>query len=367
MAYIYDRPDWPHFRWDVAALAVRLAEVRHHQGRVLGRMEALGFELETEAVFQTVVQDALKTSEIEGEILDREQVRSSVARRLGLDRAGMVPVARPVEGLVAMLLDATQGYAEPLTTERLFHWHRGLFPEGGHGRRAFTVGGWRTDELGAMQVVSGPIGRERVHFRAPAAERIATEMDAFLAWFEARDAGIDPVLKAAVAHIWFVTIHPFDDGNGRIARAIADLALARSEGTGQRFYSLSSRLRIERNDYYATLEATQKGDLDVTTRLAWFLDVLDQALSDAETTLAAFIRKAQVWEILATKTLNDRQRLMINRLLDGFQGKLTTSKWAAIAKCSQDTALRDIEGLIAAGLLVKEPGGGRSTNYALAP
>lgn len=329
-------------------------------------MEALGFELETEAVFQTLVQDALKTSEIEGEILDREQVRSSVARRLGLDRAGMVPVERPVEGLVAMLLDATQGHAEPLTTERLFRWHAGLFPEGGHGRKAFTVGGWRTDELGPMQVVSGPMGRERVHFRAPPAERIDAEMAAFLTWFEAPGTKTDPVLKAAVAHIWFVTIHPFDDGNGRIARAIADLALARSEGTGQRFYSMSSRLRVERSEYYATLEATQKGDLDITVRLAWFLEVLDQALSDAEAALAAVIHKAKVWEHLATRTINDRQRLMINRILDGFQGKLTTTKWAKIAKCSQDTALRDIEGLIAAGVLVKEPGGGRSTSYALA-
>ncbi|MFF8802828.1 MULTISPECIES: Fic family protein [unclassified Methylobacterium] len=366
MSYIYDRPEWPHFRWDEAALATRLAEVRHHQGRLLGRMEALGFELETEAVFQTLVQDALKTSEIEGESLDREQVRSSVARRLGLDRAGMMPVERPVEGLVAMLLDATQGHAAPLTVERLFRWHAGLFPDGGQGRKAFTVGGWRTDELGSMQVVSGPVGRERVHFRAPPAERITAEMDAFLTWFEEPGIRIDPVLKAAVAHIWFVTIHPFDDGNGRIARAIADLALARSEGTGQRFYSMSSRLRVERSSYYATLEAIQKGELDITIRLAWFLDVLDQALHDAETALADVIRKAKVWEILATKALNDRQRLMISRVLNGFQGKLTTSKWAQIAKCSQDTALRDIEGLITAGVFVKEPGGGRSTSYALA-
>ena len=366
MGYNYDRPDWPNFRWDEAALSLRLAEVRHHQGRLLGRMEALGFELEIEAVFQTLVQDALKTSEIEGEILDREQVRSSVARQLGLDRAGMVPVERPVEGLVAMLLDATRGHAEPLTTGRLFRWHAALFPEGGHGRKAFTVGGWRTDELGAMQVVSGPLGRERVHFRAPPAERISAEMDTFLTWFEACDTRIDPVLKAAVAHIWFVTIHPFDDGNGRIARAIADLALARSEGTGQRFYSMSSRLRVERSEYYATLEATQQGDLDITPRLAWFLDVLDQALNDAEAALAAVIHRATIWKMPVTGTLNHRQRLMLNRLLDGFQGKLTTSKWAKIAKCSQDTALRDIEGLIAAGLLLKEPGGGRSTSYALA-
>lgn len=347
-------------------LAAKLAAVRHHQGRLLGRMEALGLALESEAVFQTLVKDALKTSEIEGEILDQAQVRSSLARRLGLERAGMVLVERPVDGLVAMLLDATTGFAAPLTEERLFRWHAGLFPDGSHGRREFTVGGWRTDRLGAMEVVSGPLGRERVHFRAPPAERVPGEIAAFLAWFETDDPGLDPVLKAAVAHIWFVTIHPFDDGNGRIARAIADLALARSEGTGRRFYSMSARLRVERAQYYETLEATQKGDLDVTTRLAWFLDVLDAALTDAETTLSAVIRKAKTWETLATRALNERQTRMVNRLLDGFEGKLTSSKWAKIAKCSQDTALRDIEALIAAGILVKEPGGGRSTSYALA-
>ena len=365
MAFIYDRPDWPRFRWDMAALAARLAEVRHRQGRLLGRMESLGFSLGAEAAFQALVQDALKTSEIEGEILDRNQVRSSLARRLGIEVAGMVPVDRPVDGLVAMLLDASQGHAAPLTEARLFRWHAGLFPSGGHGRRAFTVGGWRTDELGAMQVVSGPIGRERIHFQAPPADRIPAEIAAFLAWFEDRDASVDPVLKAAVAHIWFVTIHPFDDGNGRIARAIADLALARSEGTGRRFYSMSARLRIERNAYYATLEATQKGDLDITGRLSWFLDVLDRALADAEAACDAVLRKAKVWERLAGHPLNERQRGMVNRLLDGFQGHLTSAKWAQIAKCSQDTALRDIEDLMDAGLLVREAGG-RSTHYLLA-
>lgn len=366
MTFIYDRPDWPHFRWDIAALATRLAEVRHHQGRLLGRMESLGFTLEAEAAFHALVQDALKTSEIEGEILDRDQVRSSLARRLGIEVAGMVPVDRPIDGLVAMLLDASQNHDAPLTEDRLFRWHAGLFPFGGHGRKAFTVGGWRTDELGAMQVVSGPIGRERIHFQAPPAERLPTEMSAFLAWFENREAPIDPVLKAAVAHIWFVTIHPFDDGNGRIARAIADLALARAEGTGRRFYSMSARLRVERNAYYETLEATQRGDLDITARLAWFLDMLDQALADAEATCEAVIRKARVWDRLSGHILNERQRSMVNRLLDGFHGKLTSSKWAKIAKCSQDTALRDIEYLMAAGILVQEPGGGRSTSYALA-
>lgn len=365
MGYIYDRPDWPAFRWDDAALSAQLAAVRHHQGRLLGRMEALGFPLRDEAIFRTLIQDAMKTSEIEGEILDREQVRSSLARRLGIETAGLVPVDRHVDGVVTMLLDATRSFERPLTMDRLQGWNAALFPYGGIGRQPITVGAWRTDELGPMRVVSGRIGRETVHFQAPPAERIADEMTAFLRWFEDPSERIDPVLKAAVAHIWFVTIHPFDDGNGRIGRAIADMALARSEGTSHRFYSLSARLRVERNAYYETLEATQKGDLDITCRLAWFLAVLDRALDDAEATLSAVLRKAAFWDRMAPMALNDRQKRLMNRLLDGFHGKLTTSKWATIAKCSQDTALRDIEGLIAFGILAKEPGGGRSTSYGL--
>lgn len=366
MPYIYDRPDWPAFRWDDAALSIQLAAVRHRQGRLLGQMSALGFPLQTDAVFRTLVQDVLKTSEIEGEHLDAAQVRSSLARRLGLQVAGLLHVDRHVEGVVTMLLDATREFDKPLTVERLFHWHEALFPTGGFGRHPITVGAWRTDALGAMRVVSGPIGRERIHFQAPPAARVPAEMAAFLAWFENADIRIDPVLKAALAHIWFVTIHPFDDGNGRIGRAIADLALARSEGTSQRFYSISARLRIERNAYYETLEATQKGDLDVTQRLSWFLGILDDALSDAETTLGAVIRKAAFWKEMSEVALNDRQRTMLNRMFDGFKGKLTTSKWALIAKCSQDTALRDIDGLIVLGVLTKDDAGGRSTSYRLA-
>lgn len=328
-------------------------------------MESLGLAPESEAVVRTLTQHVLKTSEIEGEAIDGEQVRSSLAQRLGLELAGMVVVQRPVDGLVEMVLDATQNFSQPLTEARLWRWHAGLVPNGGHGRAELTVGGWRTDALGPMQGVSGDCGREHVHVRAPPANRIADEMAAFLSWFEESDRSVDPVLKAAVAHIWFVTIHPFDGGNGRIARAIADLALARSEGTGKRFYSMSSRLRVEQNAYHQTLEVTQRGDLDLTMRLSWFLDVLDKALSDAETTCASVLRKARMWQSLTILPLNARQRHMLNRLLDGFQGKLTSSKWAKIAKCSQDTALRDIDDLVAHGVLARNPAGGRSTSYSI--
>lgn len=366
LIYIYDRPDWPAFRWDDGHIMEQLAAVRHHQGRLLGRMESLGFDLRNETTLRTLTQDAIKTSEIEGEILDHAQVRSSLARRLGLDRAGMPARDKRTDAIANVVLDATQNYGQPLTAARLFSWHSALFPDGIQGRHPITVGNWRTDEFGPMQVISGQPGRERVHFEAPSAERVPAEMARFLAWFEDSAITLDPVLKAAVAHIWFVTIHPFDDGNGRIARAIADMALARSEGTPHRFYSMSARLRIERTAYYETLEATQKGDLDITARLSWFLTVLEAALSDAETELATTIRKARFWEAMAGQPVNARQHGMLNRLLDGFEGKLTSSKWAKIAKCSQDTALRDIDGLLQSGLLAKEAPGGRSTAYTLA-
>ncbi len=367
ITYIYDRSDWPAFRWRDGDIATQLGAVRHRQGRLLGRMEALGFQLRTEATLLTLTQDALKTSEIEGEMLDPEGVRSSLARRLGLEAAGLRPVDHMADAIAGVVLDATQNHAEPLTVDRLFAWHAALFPSGGRGRFPLTVGAWRTDAFGPMQVVSGQPGRERIHFEAPPASRVPGEMARFLAWFEDAATGIDPVLKAAVAHIWFVTIHPFDDGNGRIARAIADLVLARSEGTGQRFYSMSARLRVERTEYYATLEATQKGDLDITPRLAWFLGVLDHALSDAEAVLSGTLRKGRVWDALSPTGVNTRQRLMLNRILDGFTGKLTSSKWAKISKCSPDTALRDIEDLVRRGVLVHEGAGGRSSSYALAP
>ena len=365
MRFTYDRADWPRFRWDMTVLADDLAAFRFRQGRFISRMEALGFEMRSDAVLRTMTEDVLKTSEIEGELLDRAQVRSSLARRLGMDMPGLIPASRGVDGIVDMLIDATRDFAAPLTAERLYGWHAALFPTGRSGIRRITVGAWRRPEGGEMQVVSGRPGREIVHFRAPPAERIDAEMRRFLDWFEDETLGIDPVLKAAVAHIWFVTIHPFDDGNGRIGRAIMDLALARSEHLAQRFYSMSARLRVERDEYYETLETAQKGDLDITLRLRWFLRVLDQALKDAESRLDLVLRKARFWSAPAAVGVNARQRKVLNRLLDGFEGKLTSSKFAKIAKCSQDTALRDLDDLVKRDILVKGSAGGRSTSYGL--
>ncbi len=365
MTYIYERKSWPHLLWRREGLLDQLACVRHRQGRLIGRMEGLGFSLRNEAVLQTLTQDVMKSSEIEGEKLDRDQVRSSIARRLGIDIGGLTPADRHTEGVVEMMLDATQHYAKPLTQERLFAWHAALFPTGRSGMSKITVGGWRHDKSGPMQVVSGPIGREKVHFEAPPARRVAKEMRAFLAWYN-RDKDEDPVITAALAHLWFVTIHPFEDGNGRIARAIADMALARSEKSAQRFYSMSAQIRQERNAYYGMLEKTQKGDLDVTDWLAWFLECLDRAFDGAEDTLGNILRKSRFWDTHRSHSFNERQRAMINRLFDGFEGKLTSSKWAKITKSSQDTALRDIDGLVKRGVLAKAPGGGRSTHYSLA-
>ena len=362
--YTHELTDWPNYRWSDDALTARLAAVRHRQGRLIGRMEALGFQLQTEAVLQTLTEDVLKSSEIEGEMLDKEQVRSSIARRLGIDIGALAARDRDVEGVVEMMLDATQRHAEPLTPDRLFGWHAALFPTGRSGMTRITVGAWRKDQTGPMQVVSGPMGRERVHFEAPAAYRLDAEMQAFLHWFNSA-ATVDPVLKAALAHLWFVTIHPFDDGNGRIARAIADMALARSEGTAQRFYSMSAQIRIERKTYYEILEQIQKRDLDVTQWIEWFLACLDRAFDRAERTLASIMTKARFWERHRDLAFNERQRMILNRLLNGFEGKLTSSKWAVLAKCSQDTALRDIDNLLTHGVLAKDVGGGRSTSYSL--
>ncbi len=363
--YIHERPDWPELNWNDKGLVEALGAVRHRQGRLIGRMEGLGFPLRREAALQTLTEDVLKSSEIEGEILDRDQVRSSLARRLGMDIGGLVPADREVEGIVEMMLDATQNYRQPLTDERLFGWHASLFPAGRSGMHKITVGGWRNDKSGPMQVISGPLGRERVHYQAPKAGRVADDMTAFLAWFNGAE-DIDPVLKAGAAHLWFVTIHPFEDGNGRIARAIADMQLARSEQSPQRFYSMSAQIRQERKAYYEILESTQKGDLDITAWLAWFLACLGRAIDGAESILAGVLKKARFWEKHAGDALNDRQRDMLNRLLDGFEGKLTSSKWAALEKCSPDTALRDISDLLERGILVKDEGGGRSTSYSLA-
>jgi Fic family protein len=363
--YIHERKDWPRFEWNRERLAEPLADVRHRQGRLTGHMEALGFNLRQEAVLQTLTTDVLKSSEIEGEKLDPEQVRSSIARRLGMDIGALKPADRNVEGVVEMMLDATRRYDQPLTDERLFAWHASLFPTARSGMTKIRAGAWRDDSTGPMEVVSGPVGRERVHYQAPQAKRLPGEMQGFLDWFNAND-GIEPVLKAGIAHLWFVTIHPFDDGNGRIARAIADMALARSENSPQRFYSMSAQIRLERGAYYDILEQTQKGTLDITPWMEWFLGCLGRAIDGAQTTLGAILAKARFWEAVAGVAINDRQRLVLNRLLDGFEGKLTTSKYASLARCSHDTALRDILPLVERGILVRNPGGGRSTSYALA-
>jgi Fic family protein len=364
MTYIYERKGWPDLAWSRERLTGPLIDVRYRQGRLIGQMEGLGFSLKNEAVLQTLTQDVLKTSDIEGEKLDKDQVRSSIARRLGLDIGALAQADRHVDGVVEVTLDATQHHAAPLTQKRLFAWHAALFPTGYSGLSKIAAGKWRDGKAGPMEVISGPIGREKVHYRAPASDRAPSEMRAFLKWFNA-PSDIDPVLKAGLAHLRFVTIHPFEDGNGRIARAIADMALARSEGCPQRFYSMSAQIRQERAAYYDMLEQTQKGGLDVTDWLEWFLACLDRAFARAYETLASVMGKARFWEAYAAVPLNERQRLVVNRMLDGFEGKLTSSKWAKLAKCSQDTASRDIAALLKAGMLVKEQGGGRSTSYAI--
>ncbi len=363
--YIYELPEWPHFQWNRDQLAEPLASVRHRQGKLLGYMEALGFRSREEAVLRTLSADVIKSSEIEGERLDAEQVRSSIARRLGIDIGGSKQADRHVEGVVEMMLDATQKFALPLTKDRLFGWQAALFPSGFSNLRKIQTGAWRTDATGPMQVVSGPIGRERVHFEAPAARRMEREMRAFLKWFNDQ-SNMDPVVKAGLAHLWFVTIHPFDDGNGRIARAIADMMLARSEDSNKRFYSMSSQIREQRRSYYEILERTQKGSLDVTAWLKWFLECLGDAIDAAQTTLRTVIAAARFWQSAAGLDLNERQRLMLNRLMNGFEGKLTTSKYAKLMKCSTDTALRDVEKLLEKGILTKDAAGGRSTSYTLA-
>ncbi|MBC7774982.1 MAG: Fic family protein [Phycisphaerae bacterium] len=362
--YIYQHPKWPAFTWSQASLELLLGTVRHRQGRLIGRMEALGFDLRAEAVLHNLTLDILKSNEIEGEMLDPEQVHSSVARRLGMDIAGLIPADRHVERAVEMMVDAAQNFNQPLTKDRLFGWHSALFPAGRSGMRRIGAGAWRDHQTGPMQVVSGPVGRERVHFVAPESEVLEKEMQQLMEWFNTEMA-TDPVLKAAIAHLWLLTIHPFDDGNGRIARTIADMQLARADGTTQRFYSMSAQIRQERSAYYQMLEKTQQGTLDITAWLEWFLLCLNRALEATEHTLADVLKKARFWQENTVKPFNDRQRLMLNKLLDGFEGKLTSSKWAKIAKCSQDTATRDIQSLIDQGILLKESAGGRSTSYVL--
>lgn len=362
--YLWERPAWPEFSWDQAAVARALTRVRHDQGVLIGQMRALGFALRGEATLKTLTEDIVSTSQIEGENLERAQVRSSIARRLGMDVAGLVPADRNVDGIVEVMLDATGAAGKPLTKARLYRWHSTLFPAGRAGVRPIRVGAWRTDHRGPMQVVSGAVGRERVHFTAPPAARLNWEVMAFLRWFERR-ADSDPVLDSAIAHLWFVTIHPFDDGNGRIARAIADMVLARSEGSGERFYSMSSQIRRERDAYYEILESTQKGKLDITSWLGWYLGCFGRAVDSSRLMIESTLRKARFWEKHSAQPVSERQRKVINRLFEGFEGKLTTSKWAAMNKCSQDTAYRDILDLVGRGILRRDPAGGRSASYSL--
>jgi Fic family protein len=362
--YIHLLKDWPDFKWENDKIIHLLSAVRHKQGRLLGKLEGLGFRLREEATLETLTLDVIKSSEIEGEKLPVDQVRSSIAKKLGIETAGHPTIDRNVEGVVEMMLDATQKYDRALTDERLFGWHASLFPTGRSSLHKIKIGSWRDDKGGRMQVVSGSMGKERVHFEAPEASRLKNEMKKFLVWTN-QETTMDQVLKAAVAHLWFATIHPFDDGNGRIARAVADMQLARADGSRQRFYSMSAQIQRERNVYYKILEKIQKGNLDITKWLEWFFECLDRAIALSEENLSGVTRKAKFWETHQKTALNERQRKMLNILMDGFEGKLTSSKWAKITKCSADTALRDIQDLTEKKVLEKQKGGGRSTSYEI--
>ena len=360
--YLHQRDNWCDFRYDSSAIINRLAAVRAKQGMLLGKMNSLGFPLQDEAVLTSMALEVIKSSEIEGEILNLNQVRSSLAKRLGFDISTSVPVSRYIEGVVEMMLDATQHYAVPMTDERLFGWHNVLFPSGISGLYKIEVGRYRSGE---MQVVSGAMGREKVHYEAPAPERVPEEMARFIAWLNENNASLDPVMKAGIAHLWFVSIHPFDDGNGRITRAITEMLLCRADGSGKRFYSMSYQISLEKNKYYDVLEKTQKGSGDITEWLLWFLDCLDKAVESTTETLSSVLSKARFWDVHKEDRFNERQMKIVNMLFDDFFGKLTTSKWAKIAKCSSDTALNDINDLISKGVLKKNEEGGRSTNYSI--
>jgi len=362
--YLHQKENWPNFNWDDKLLINLLSEVRNLQGKIVGKMEALGFKLRNEAVLETLTLDVLKSTEIEGEILDEKQVRSSLAKRLGIEIENSVYSERNVDGVVDMLIDATQNFNKELSKERLFDWHYSLFPTGRSGMYKIRVGKWRNDTTGPMQVVSGAMGKEKVHFEAPNSELIEKEIVLFLNWVNSNER-IDPVIKAGIAHLWFITIHPFEDGNGRISRAITDMLLARADGIPQRYYSMSSQIRLERKAYYEILEKTQQSSLNITNWLVWFLNCLLNSIKSSETVLNKVLYKHKFWNTYATEIQNKRQKRMLNKLLDGFTGKLTTSKWAKINKCSQDTALRDIQYLIEKGIMQKENAGGRSTNYEL--
>ncbi|OPX29785.1 MAG: cell filamentation protein Fic [Gemmatimonadaceae bacterium 4484_173] len=363
--YIYQHEEWPDFIWDIETLSNLLADVRNTQGKLTGKMEALGFNLQNEAFLETLTADVLKSNEIEGIVLDKQAVRSSIAHRLGIDAGDLPPSDRNIEGIVDVMFDATGNFEEPLTKERLFGWHYAMFPMGRSGMYEITVGSWRNDSTGPMQVVSGAMDKEKIHYEAPPAELIDNEITVFLNWFN-KKPDIDPVLKAGIAHLWFVTLHPFEDGNGRITRAITDMLLARSDGLPRRFYSMSSQIQKQRKSYYEILERTQKGKLDITEWINWFLNTLRKAIMNSEDTLSLITRKHRFWNTYGTRIKNERQKRLLNKLLEGFTGNLTTSRWAKIAKCSQDTALRDIQDLIDKGILVQSSSGGRSTKYKLA-
>lgn len=359
--YIYEHKNWTYFTWDDKAINVLFGEVRLMQGKIIGQMSALGFSAKEEATLTSLTLDVVKSSEIEGELLHYDQVRSSIARRLGINTAGLVPSSRHIEGVVEMMLDATQRHTLPLTEKRLCGWHAALFPTGYSGPYEIETGRYRTGE---MQVVSGAMGKEKVHYEAVKPELVKTEMDKFLDWFN-NDNSLDPVLKAAIAHFWFIIIHPFDDGNGRIGRAIADMLLARAEGSGERFYSMSSQILAERKRYYEVLQKVQHSSGDITEWLGWFLHCLKNAMLATESTTQKTMRKAGFWKLHEHTPINERQRLMLNKLFDGFEGKLQTSKWAKITKTSTDTALRDIKDLVEKGILQQTDGGGRNVNYEL--
>lgn len=362
--YIHQNKHWPQFHFEHEAVLAELVNLRHRQGRVQGYLEAMGFVVRNTTTLDTLTSDVLKSSEIEGEFLNADAVRSSVARHLGLDVAGLALPDRRVDGVVEMMVDATQNYKAALTAKRLFDWHAALFPTGRSGMYSITVAAWRKDNAGPMQVVSGAMGKERVHFEAPHAKRVPAEMKQFLKWFNT-PSSLDPVLKSALAHLWFLTVHPFDDGNGRIARALADLQLARADDDSRRFYSMSAQIRVERKAYYQTLERTQKGDLDVTEWMLWYLQCMGRALSTTEHKMKQVLRKNKFFEKHHSTAFNERQRKIVNLLFDGFEGKLSSSKWAKINKCSADTALRDIQDLLNKKVLEKDQGGGRSTTYSL--
>lgn len=363
--WIYEHQNWPNLSWDIERLSSKLADIRYRQGRLLGRLEGLGFELKQEASLNTLTHDVVKSSAIEGERLNAGEVRSSIARRLGIEIAGLVPASRDVEGIVELMLDATQQLSNPLTKDRIFDWHAALFPTGRSGMHRISVGSWRTLDAGPMQVVSGPTGSEKVHFEPPSADRLETEMQTFLNWLN-KSHDMDPVLKAGIAHLWFVTIHPFEDGNGRIARAISDLGLARGDGIPERFYSLSTQIASERKEYYDELEKQQRSSPEISDWLDWFLDCLGRAITKAEMTLGNVLFKAKLWKKIDQKSINERQRWIISRMLEAdVKGHMNTSKYAKLAKCSKDTALRDIQDLKEHGIFVQNPGGGRSTSYRL--